>query len=294
MGAAETRPQTALVVEGGGMRGIFAAGVLDVFDESGLGRFDLYIGVSAGALTLSSYLAGQKGRAFEIMTGACMTPEFINFKRFLGGGHWVDMDWAFETWEREYPLDVDAAIGRLDGRPFLTACTSVESGGAVYLEPGKDDWTDCLRATSALPVYSRNFVEIEGRLLADGSVAAPIPVDETISRGASRIVVIRTRPAEYRVRLGPMEYYIAFKIRRYRQLQAAGYRHPGVYNRSVDLLRRPPSGVEVVEVGPSERLLTSRTRPTDESLAADYASGRRAARQALAAIERLVTGQRCG
>jgi len=63
---------------------------------------------------------------------------------------------------------------------------------------------------------------------------------------------------------------------------------------SVELLRRPPAGVEVLEVCPPERLLTSRTRPTDESLAADYASGRRAARQALPAIERLVTGQRCG
>ena len=281
------RPGTALVVEGGGMRGIFTAGVLDVFAENGIAPFDLYMGVSAGALTLSSYLSGQAGRNLKIMTGACMSPQFMNFRRFLFGGHWIDMDWAFETWEREWPTDIHAALEHLAGRQFLVVCASVATGQAVYLEPRAENWIDCLRATSALPVYSRSFVDIDGLDLVDGSVAAPIPVAEAIRRGAQRIVVLRTRPTDYRARRGAMEYFVAFKIRRQPALQQAGYRHPALYNGTVELIDDPPEGVEIVEVGPSMPLRTGRTSPTEASLREDYESGRSAAHNGLAELAAL-------
>ncbi|MFP6609651.1 MAG: patatin family protein [Deltaproteobacteria bacterium] len=271
------RSGTALVVEGGGMRGVFTAGVLDVFAEKGVGPFGLYIGVSAGALTLSSYLSGQAGRNLTILTGAGMSPQFMSFRRFLLGGHWIDMDWAFETWERERPTDIAAALAHLAGRQFLAVCTSVATGQAVYLEPRAENWIDCLRATSALPVYYRGFIDIGGQELADGSMAAPLPVAEAIARGARRIIVLRTRPSDFRARLGTMERYVAFKVRGRRALQQAGYRHPSVYNASVELIAHPPEGVDVLEIAPPVPLRTGRTHPTEDSLKQDYESGRAAA-----------------
>src|SRR5512135_324999 len=95
----------ALVVEGGGMRGIFSAGVLDAFLEQDFDPFDIYIGVSAGACNLSSQVAGQYRRNFRIYTNQMVRPEFISVGKFLRGGHYMDLDWLWETFQRVDPLD---------------------------------------------------------------------------------------------------------------------------------------------------------------------------------------------
>ena len=85
----------ALVVEGGGMRGAFSAGVLDVFLEAGFNPFSVYGGASGGAMNLSSFLSGQHGRNFRIYRDICTCPEFISMVKYLRGGHWVDLDWLW-------------------------------------------------------------------------------------------------------------------------------------------------------------------------------------------------------
>ncbi len=85
--------KTALVVEGGGMRGAFSAGVLNAFGYKGYDQFDLYIGVSAGACNLASHLAGQYDRNFDITMTYSTTQRFISPWRFLAMGHYMDLDW---------------------------------------------------------------------------------------------------------------------------------------------------------------------------------------------------------
>src|SRR6476469_8399668 len=97
--------RSALVVEGGAMRGIFSAGVLDAFLEASWNPFDLAIGSSAGASNLLSYLAGQRGRTRRCHLNQMSRPEFIDAWRFVRGGHWVDLDWLWEAITREDPLD---------------------------------------------------------------------------------------------------------------------------------------------------------------------------------------------
>ena len=101
--------KTALVVEGGGMRGIFAAGVLDAFLQERFNPFDLLIGVSAGAITLASYLSGQYQRYYRIITGPMNMKEFLSFRRFVRGGHLMDLDWLWEYAAEHEPLDTKAA-----------------------------------------------------------------------------------------------------------------------------------------------------------------------------------------
>ncbi|HQC20035.1 MAG TPA: patatin-like phospholipase family protein [Smithella sp.] len=86
----------ALVVEGGGMRGVFAAGVLNAFGSAGFDPFDMYLGVSAGACNLASHLAGQNDRNFDIIERYSIDGRFINWGRFLRGGHLMDLDWLWE------------------------------------------------------------------------------------------------------------------------------------------------------------------------------------------------------
>ena len=114
------------------MRGIFSAGVLDVLLEQKTPSFDLAIGCSAGACNVASHLAGQLGRNRRCYTTQMARPEFISARRFFRGGHWLDIDWLWDAFLREDPLDVEGATR--GPTEFLVAATCVDSGEAVYLK----------------------------------------------------------------------------------------------------------------------------------------------------------------
>ena len=113
------------------MRGIFAAGVLDAFLAKGKTQFDHCIGVSAGAVNLAAYLAGQQGRNHRVITDYSCRPEFINFGKFLRGGHWLDLDWLWGITIREIRLDL--AHFAANPVPLTVVTTRVADGQAAYL-----------------------------------------------------------------------------------------------------------------------------------------------------------------
>src|SRR4051794_38376613 len=102
-------PGAAIVVEGGAMRGIYAAGVLDAFLERGFHPFALAVGSSAGACNLASHLAAQHGRNRRCYATQMSRTEFIDARRFFRGGHWLDLDYLWDAFAREDPLDTAAA-----------------------------------------------------------------------------------------------------------------------------------------------------------------------------------------
>jgi len=265
---------SAIVVEGGAMRGIFAAGVLDVFLEHGFDPFDLAVGSSAGACNLSSHLAGQHGRNRRCYLVQMRRSEFSNARRFLRGGHWLDIDYLWDAFGREDPLDVVAAAAHRTR--LVVGTTAVDTGIATYFEPTADDMVEVLRASSAVPLLFRKFVELGGRAFTDGGVSAPIPVDEAYRRGARRILVIRSRPAEFP---GPSRVecsVVAAALRRHGQLASAFLRYRTIYARAVAFLRSPPHDCTVVHVAPERHLRTSRMTRDASSLEHDYARGRAA------------------
>ena len=119
---------SALVVEGGAMRGIFASGVLDAFIEHDYRPFDFAIGVSAGATNLLAYLASQHGRSHEILTKLACSQQFMEPLRFAKGGNLVDIHWLWNTSCRKYPLDIHAY--RETGIPFYAVVTNTLTGKA--------------------------------------------------------------------------------------------------------------------------------------------------------------------
>ena len=188
-------PASAIVVEGGAMRGIYSAGVLDVFLERDFHPFALAIGASAGACNLSSHLAGQHGRNRRCYTTQMRRRAFVDPRRFLRGGHWIDIDYLWDAFAREDPLDT-AAVVRSPTR-LVVAATAVATGEATYFTPGAGELIEVLRASSAVPILFRGVVTVDGRGYVDGGVAAPIPVEEAYRRGARDIVVVRSRPREF-------------------------------------------------------------------------------------------------
>ncbi|TVQ26438.1 MAG: patatin family protein [Spirochaetaceae bacterium] len=287
---------TALVVEGGAMRGIFAAGVLDSFLDKDFCPFDLCIGVSAGANNLAAFLAGMRGRNYSIYTDYSLRPEFINTMRFLRGGHLMDLDWLWEITIRELPLDtahVDAAP-----QEYCVGVTRVRDGKVVYARPEGDNLAQILKASSAMPLVYRSVVKLPGvriedagstvlgdsETYVDGGLAEPIPVREALRRGARTVVVIRSRPMSYTMDTGKKHRLMRFSLRRHPALQQRLAERAERYNQTLAYMRSPDrvaEGVQIIEVAPPESFESSRTTRDIDALNRDYERGLQAGIQAV-------------
>jgi len=261
----------ALVVEGGGMRGVFAAGVLDAFSEKGFDPFRTYYGVSAGACNLASHLAGQYRRNYRCFTDYMLRPEFISLAKFLSGGHFMDLDWFWDYADEHDMLD-KKRVTTLEGKKFFIVATDVDTGEPLYLEAESDTIDDILKGSSAVPVMYRNFINISGRRIVDGGVADSIPVVEAWRRGAKRIMVIRTRPSSYRKKSFLESRIIPLLFSKYPHLKKALREREVKYMEAVNFINNPPAGVEITEIAP-DRLFSGRTTRERSIVEKDYMHG---------------------
>ena len=286
MGADSEKAVTALVVEGGGMRGVFAAGVLDAFLEEEFDPFSVYYGVSAGACNLSSHLARQHKRNYRIFTGQMVRREFISKARYLGGGHLLDLDWLWRTLEIEDPLDVRAVIRNLKKKnaTFIIVASSVESGAPLYLMPDESNLWHLLKVSSSIPLLYRDFLQTNSGRATDGGIADPIPVIEAYRRGARNIVVIRSRVAEYVKKRGFEAILTSLILKKQRALSASVARQAEAYREAVEFIMAPPADAKIVHIAPTGPLATTRTGQISTHLEADYARGVEAGHSAVRRI----------
>ena len=271
---------TALVVEGGALRGVFSTGLLDGFLEARFKPFDLFIGVSSGASNLAAYLAGMIGRNRQVYLEYSLRPEFISLARFVRGGHLIDLDWLWGITIREIRLDLATIHAKT--QPFIVVLTDVQTGAAVYRRTNSVDLEDVLKASSAVPLLYRDYPRIDGRPMTDGGVADAIPVGEAIRRGARRIMVIRSRLRDYVKRNSLSEYLIRWYVRRYPFLRRAVANRVRRYNDTVAFIRNPPQGVAIVEICPPANFRVSRLSQDLAVLQEGYDQGRAAAAEAMA------------
>jgi predicted patatin/cPLA2 family phospholipase len=276
--------RVALIVEGGAMRGIFAAGALDVFLEQGFFPFDLVLGVSVGASNALSFLARQHGRTRRCFLDQMSRPEFIDPWRGVRGGHWLDLDWLWDAIEREDPLDRRAAAAC--GIEYALVATSVRTGGARYLAPKADDMLEALKASCALPLLYRKTVTLEGEQFVDGGLSDPIPVREAYRRGARTLIVVRSRAAHFVKNARIANRVGAWAMRREPGLAKACRNAAAVYRDAVSFMSAPPADCHVIQVAPAAALATGRTSRDRAALERDYALGRALGREAIDRFER--------
>jgi len=276
----ESSSRSALVVEGGALRGVFSTGLLDGFLEARFNPFDLFIGVSSGASNLAAYLAGMIGRNRRIYLDYSLRPDFISFPKFLRGGHLLDLDWLWDITIREIRLDLATIYSR--AKPFVVVLTDAQTGNAHYKLTGAHDLEHVLKASSAMPLLYRAYPEVDGRPMADGGVADSIPVGEAIRRGARQIMVIRSRHRDYLKRPGLSEHIMRWHVRHYPSLQRAMMKRVERYNEAVALIRKPPAGVSIIEMCPPESFRVSRLSQDRRILQEGYEQGRSLAAEAIA------------
>lgn len=260
----------ALVVEGGAMRSIFAAGVLDAFMKKDFYEFDMCVGVSAGATTLASYLAGMRGRSYRVIVDYSTSKEFLSLKKYLKGSHYMDLNWLWDHCEAVDPLTPEDVMQR--GIDYYIGVTSADTGLVEYPEPTLSNMNDLLKASCALPIIYRHPVSVDGRDYFDGGIAAPIPIKEAIDKGATEIVVIRSRKKEFVMQ--PSKSKIQeYMLGDFPKVKDAVKKRHDVYNSSIDMIRKVHSGVRIIEATPPAGFDTSRFTMDPKILNKDYKLG---------------------
>ena len=276
--------KTGIVVEGGGMRGIYGAGVLDVLLENDI-KADGLIGVSAGAIHGCSFVSGQKGRSIRYNLKYSRDPRYMSMRSLIRTGDMFGIDFCY----RELP----ETLGPFDNETFESSsteyyvtCTDVETGQPVYhrcpsLRGDRIDW---VRASASMPLASR-IVELDGKKLLDGGVADSIPVMAFRKMGFKKDLVILTRPEGYRKKQNPMLPLIRRAYREYPEfVETAASRHL-VYNRELDEISRLEREGEILVIRPSRRIKISRTERRPERIEQMYRLGREDAMKAFSGIK---------
>ena len=182
-----------LILEGGAMRGLFTAGILDVMMERGV-EPDGIIGVSAGAAFGCNYKSRQVGRAVRYNKRFARDSRYSGLRSLLMTGDYFNASFAYHTVPSRYDV-FDNETFESNPMAFICVCTDVETGKPVYkrLETSGDITYDYIRASASMPLFSRT-VELEGRRLLDGGVSDSIPLEYAEHEGYGRNVVILTQP----------------------------------------------------------------------------------------------------
>ncbi|MBD5154379.1 MAG: patatin family protein [Oscillibacter sp.] len=189
--------KTGIVDVGGGLRGIYAAGVFDYCMDKDI-WFDLVIGVSAGSANGASYLARQRGRNFTFYTEYAMRKEYMGAKNSLTKRSYIDLDYVYGTLSNsggEYPLDYQAMVD--NPTEFLVVADNALTGSVKYFDKSDiaQDRYDIFKASSAIPFICRPY-EVNGMPYYDGALGDPVPVEKAFQCGCDKVVVILTRPAD--------------------------------------------------------------------------------------------------
>lgn len=271
--------KTGLILEGGGMRGLFTAGILDVMMERGI-RVDGIVGVSAGACFGCNYVSGQPGRVIRYNMAMRNEPRYMGIGNILRTGNLLDAEFAYHTLPDVLdPFDKEAfAQSPVE---FHVVCTDALTGEPVYKRlsaPVNYEFMEWVRASSSLPLVSHP-VDIGGRLLLDGGISDSIPLRYFQDLGYEHNIVVLTQPKGFvkkRTRLMPLFRTL---MRRYPAIIEAMNRRHLMYNSQLAYLAQEESAGRITVIAPDDVLPIGRTEQNARRMQLVYDMGRRAAAQ---------------
>ncbi|REE81495.1 putative patatin/cPLA2 family phospholipase [Paenibacillus taihuensis] len=267
-----------LILEGGGMRGIYTAGVLDYFAEQNL-FFPYTIGVSAGACMGASYLSRQIGRNREVNVNWVTDPRYISWSGLFKKGELFGMDFIFDELPNKLvPFDSDAFNDSPE--EFVIGTTDIETGETVYYRKSDPefDLLTVLRASSSLP-FIAPIIEYKGRKLLDGGISDPIPVRQAERDGYKRNVLVLTRNENYRKSKNKFSYFVRRAYRKFPKFVQKMLTRDTTYNGTLDYIAEQESKGNVFVIRPQQKLTVGRLERDSSKLDALYLQGYEEAKQ---------------
>ena len=262
----------ALIVEGGALRTVFSAGVLDAFLVNKFDPFDLYIGVSGGSMSMTYFLSKSYQATYEITKKIIADTEFMGLKNIFSEEGYINLAYLQEYADRSYPLDIPALEKISRHKKIEIVATNIEDGTPVYLWPTIQNWRDCLKASSTLPFLTKGYYWVNDLKLMDGGWADPIPARRAVELGADQVVVIRSQPLTYRSDWHYFGVLGQFINRNNPAMKDLFAREHIVYNEALDFLNEEHVE-QIIQIAPPDYLKTTAYSATEEKLTIDYRTG---------------------
>lgn len=263
--------KAGLVLEGGGLKGVYTSGVLDFFLDKGI-EFSSCYGVSAGACNLCSFLSKQRGRAYHVNVDYLDDKNYCSVYSLLKTGDLFGVDMCYHKIPDElYPFD-HKTYYQYQGT-FYSVVTNIESGQPEYI-PIKDMHKDidAVRASASLPLVSRN-VSYHGQLYLDGGISDAIPLRRSIEDGNHKNVVVMTKEVGYRRQPSSMTSLIKLRYRKYPEVYKLMKNRHIVYNETLDFIEEQVKAGNTFLIQPKKKSDVGRIEKDKVKLQALYEEG---------------------
>ena len=262
----------ALIIEGGGSRGVFSFGVIDSFIKASYNPFDIHLGVSNGAVVQLWYLLAVSDYNLDKMLFSA-SRDYVRYSNLLFNKSIMNFEKLYQDANKVFPIDFDRLQDNLAGKNFYVVVSDARSGKPEYIELSKENYINEMLATGSLPVLMKNAILLEGKRKYDGGITDPIPVQKAYEMGAKEIVIIRTYEQAF-IRKTKLENYIAaFATRSYPNISKALKENTTTYNSALEFVNNPPSDCKILQICPPQRLSTKRATTNVNIMKADYQIG---------------------
>lgn len=266
--------KNGLVLEGGAMRGLFSAGVIDVMMENEI-RFDGLVGVSAGSSFGCNYKSNQPGRVLRYNLAYCKDPRYMGLRSLIKTGDLVGAEFAYHI----LPLELDKFDIKEFERnhmDFHLVCTDVDTGEPVYYKMDKVDYEslEWLRASASMPVVTRP-VCVDGHRLLDGGISDSIPLKYFQEQGYVKNVVVLTQPRDYIKKPAPGWLFKLLLPKTPKIAEAMARRHE-MYNAQLQYVAQEAAAGSIFVIAPDEPLPIGRVEMNPTKLKEVYRRGREA------------------
>lgn len=275
-----------LVLEGGGMRGYYSAGVFEAFMDNNI-MFKYIIGVSAGAANALTYVSGQRLRSRQIVEHFAYKPSYVGIRNLIFHGSMFNRKLIFDKIPNKYiPFDWDV-FNKCDTR-FLTGTMDCKTGKTVWFE--KNDIDKKLKATiasCAVPIISP-IVEYKNYKLLDGGISCPIPIEKSIEDGNKFHVIVLTQNKGYRKKPFSQEKIARKMYKKYPEMINSMVDRHNLYNRQIELCEKLEAEGKAVIIRPLEPLEVGRTTNDAKALLKLYDEGHKEAADKLKDIFAMV------
>lgn len=246
--------RTAVIDVGGGMRGMYAAGVFDACMMDDI-RFDIAIGISAGSANVASYLANQIGRNYMFYREYSGRPEYMSVQNYLKTGSFVDMDYIYSTLSNsdgEFPLDYEAF--KKSKTQMVVVATNAITGKPAYFDRHwlEENQYDIFKASCSIPVVNKPYM-IAGVPFFDGALSDAVPLEKALEMGADKVVIILTKPSDID-RKATKDVMVAFFMKHYPQAAEGLRSRAERYNQTVAKAKELEKEGKVLIVAPQDTM----------------------------------------
>lgn len=263
----------ALIIQGGGFRTGFSAGVLDAFIEKEYNPFDIYAGVSGGAIAASYFLQQEKRKCLEAMFCLTDNSRFINYRNLVRSKPVMDVDFFREISSELVPLDLSKVIVNCKDKKVGIVMTNANNGNPHYHEPTQETWIDALIASSSMPLVTKGAQRIGDDDFMDGAWSDSLPVKWAVEQGATDILIIRTTAEKEKMQQSWLDYFGELYNWRQKDIKRIFQTNHIKFNQSLEFILNPPAGITIQQIAPDKKLHAQQHSNSSELITKDHAFG---------------------